>query len=251
MPTPITLGNTEAHEKLTARVYFTRDGESQAFELGNIKEYNEAHEYAAVTRVVAEKGYRRTNDEQIDVVTAAWEFTLDELDADLIRAVRLGTRESDATQASGAGSMGILAAVRDKWYSMSAYGVSAVVVTIPMEDPTPDVTVPAGSYVVDAGAGKIKFVTDLVVGLAVTVAYTKPAVTFETFTGLDTPSTQGYAQIFEYNQFSETPLRITECRACLRATEFPTQAGEIGTYKLRLTALSKPTIKRRGLAVFA
>ncbi len=249
---PILIGDTEAHEKLTARVYFLRDGDPAYCDLGNVKEYNEAHEYAAVTRVVAEKGYRRTSDEQLDVVTAAWEFTLDELDAPLIRALKLGTQGANVEQAAApapTGSTGILNCARDVWYNLGAFGVSEVVAKIPGVGEGEFFTLPTAAYVLDTGAGKIKFVNDLVVGVSVTLTYGKPAVTFEAFTGLDSPQTQGFAQIFEYNQFSEIPLRVTECRATLRATEFPTQSGEFGTYKLRLTALSKPVIKRRGRAL--
>ncbi|MCZ7635754.1 MAG: hypothetical protein M5U12_06735 [Verrucomicrobia bacterium] len=57
MPSAITLGHIEAHEKLTARVLFKPNGQSAYVDLGNVKEYSEAHERTAVTRVVAEAGF--------------------------------------------------------------------------------------------------------------------------------------------------------------------------------------------------
>gem|GEM_PF-4636074 len=50
------------------------------------------------------------------------------------------------------------------------------------------------------------------------------------------------------DRFSKIPLKTTTFTGVLRATEFPTQSGEFGTWKVRATATSKPTIRRRSAA---
>jgi len=50
------------------------------------------------------------------------------------------------------------------------------------------------------------------------------------------------------HQFSKIPLKTTTFTGVLRATEFPTQSGEFGTWKVRATATTKPAIKRRSAA---
>ncbi|MCA1996447.1 MAG: hypothetical protein LDL56_04365 [Armatimonadetes bacterium] len=244
MPTPIRLGDIEAHEKLTARAYFLPKGEALLRHLGNIKEYSEAHEYTAVERVVAEGGVRRVNDEQMDVVKMAWELTLDELDADLFRYRSLSSRGDDTTQTGVAppnGTLNIPSVALHRWYPLSAWGVYGVEVKV---DTTPYTT----GWELDAGAGLIKFTDVTFDGASVAVTFGKPAVTWENFTGLDDPSLIGQFQLYEYNQFSRTPLRQTRCLASLRVTEFPSQSGEFGTWKVLVTALEKPVIQRRSAA---
>ncbi|HNU53245.1 MAG TPA: hypothetical protein PKJ98_20325 [Verrucomicrobiota bacterium] len=248
MPSTITLGHIEAHEKLTARVLFKPHGETSYVDLGNVKEYSEAHERSPVTRVVAEAGYRRTNDEQTDVVTYAWEFTLDEFDANLLKIKDLSAQGTTAQQAAAtapAGTATITSIVCERWYPIGKVGLNTVVAKIAT------VTLTEGTdYDVDLDAGLIRFHdTDNVdAGDNVDLTFGNVAVDFETFTGLETPTFRGDVMILETNQFSKIPLKTTTFTGVLRATEFPTQSGEFGTWKVRATATTKPAIKRRSAA---
>jgi len=247
---PITLGHVEAHEKLTARVFFIPDGSEGYYDLGNIKEYNEAHEYAAVTRVVAEKGYRRTNDEQIDVITAAWEFTLDEVDKDTLAFLNQGTTAAESqaavTAPAGTGGVTLTAGNLGTWMPLGKVGLNTLVVKDDAT-PTPNTLSLGSDYEVDLGSGMIRFLTG--VGELRTWTFGAAAVDFEVITGLNRPTLRGLFEIHEYNQHATIPLKTTNLEGVLRATEFPSQSGEIGTWKVRVTATSKPVVKRRSVVL--
>ena len=248
MPSAITLGHIEAHEKLTARVLFKPNGQSAYVDLGNVKEYSEAHERTAVTRVVAEAGFRRTNDEQTDVLSYAWDFTLDELDAELLKIKDASTQGANLEQAAAtapAGTATITDLALNRWYPIGKVGLNTVVAT---KGVTP--LVEGTDYDVDLDAGLIRFYgTTLVAGDDVSLTFGNAALDWEVFTGGNSvPTLRGDVMILETNQFSRVPLRTTTFNGVLRATEFPTQSGEFGVWKVRATATSKPTIKRRSAA---
>ena len=248
MPTPIVLGAAEAHEKLTARVFFQPAGSAGYHDLGNVKEYNQAHEYSAVTRVIAEKGFRRTVDEQLDVVTAAWEFTLDEFDAKLLSILHAGSQGATVQQAAAtapAGTATINDLVCGRWYSIGKVGLDTLVAT---KGVTP---LTAGTdYVADLDTGMIRFIdgTNLSDGDDVTLTFGADAVDFEVVTGLDAPDVRGDFILHETNQHSGVPLKTTTFTGTMHATEFPSHTGEFGTWKVKVTATNKPTVKRRSAA---
>lgn len=250
MPTAIALGTTEAHEKLTARLFFQPAGSTGYADVGNVKEYSEVHERNTVTRVVAEKGFRRTNDEQVDVATASWEFTLDEFDLTTLALMHQGTAGTTSSQASTtapSGTHSISTVVLGKWYSIGKVGLDTLVVK---KDADPDVTLVSGTdYDADLDTGMIKFKgSTLAGGETILLTFGNDAVDFEVVTGLDVNGFRGDFILHEFNQHSTIPLKTTSGTCTLHATEFPTQSGEFGTWKIKLTATSKPTVKRRSVA---
>lgn len=248
MPTPITLGHPEAHEKLTARLFFRPAGSAGYHDLGNIKEHAEAHERNTVTRVVAEKGFRRTVDEQCDVITAAWEFTLDEFDAKLLEVLHAGTGGATVQQAAAVapnGTAQVADIVCGRWYPLGKVGVDTLVAK---KDAT---TLVAGTdYEADLDAGMIRFVdgTNLSDGDDVDLTFGVAAVDFEVVTGLDAPDLRGDFILHETSQHSRVPLKTTTFTGVLRATEFPSHSGEFATWKVKVTATTKPTVQRRSAA---
>jgi len=249
MPTTITLGHIEAHEKLTAKVYFRPSGQTGYVSLGNIKEYNEAHEFTAVTRVIAEHGFRRTSDEQVDVTTYAWEFTLDEFDANLVKLLTLGSQGSTVQQAAAtapAGTATLTSIKTNRWYSVGKVGLDTLVAKIGVT------TLTEGTdYDVDLDAGMIYLhstaqVTD---GANVALTFGNDAVDFEVFTPMnDLGQLRGDFILSEFNQHSKSPLKTSTFTGTLRPTEFPAQTGEFATWKLRVMAATKPTVQKRSAA---
>jgi len=67
-------------------------------------------------------------------------------------------------------------------------------------------------------------------------------------TGPAPPAFQRHGPAGRRHQFSKIPLKTTTFTGVLRATEFPTQSGEFGTWKVRATPTTKPAIKRRSAA---
>jgi len=150
-----------------------------------------------------------------------------------------------AAATAPAGTATLTSIVCERWHPIGKVGLNTVVAKIAT------VTLTEGTdYDVDLDAGLIRFHdTDNVdAGDNVDLTFGNVAVDFETFTGLETPTFRGDVMILETNQFSKIPLKTTTFTGVLRATEFPTQSGEFGTWKVRATATTKPSIKRRSAA---
>ena len=132
-----------------------------------------------------------------------------------------------------------------RWYPIGKAGLNTLVAT------KGATTLVAGTdYEADLGAGMIRFIdsTNLSDGDDVTLTFGQSAITFEVVTGLDAVDLRGDVILHEYNQLSAVPLKTTTFTGVLRPTEFPTQSGEFGTWKVRVTATTKPTVQRRQAA---
>lgn len=246
MPTPITLGHIEAHEKLTARVFVQPTGESGYIDCGNVADYKHAPEKQYKTRMVAEGGFRRVNDEQVDTVHDRWEFTLDELDAFNHRLLHLAKAPSTVTQAittAPTGTASLTGVVKGRCYFIGAVGLNTVVVKKGLTT-----LVEGTDYTVDPGAGVLTLLPGSVTlsdGDDLSVTFGNAAVTFESYTGNSQLLFRGSVRILESNQFSGVPLREITFAGILSATAWPEQSGEFGKYTVRATATGTPTIKRR------
>ncbi|MCZ7636770.1 MAG: hypothetical protein M5U12_12475 [Verrucomicrobia bacterium] len=246
MPTPITLGHIEAHEKLTARLFVQPSGESGYLDCGNVADYKHAPEKQYKTRMVAEGGFRRVNDEQLDTVHDRWEFTLDEMDVFNHRLLHLAQAPTGIAQAAvtaPAGTATLTNVTKGRCYFVGAVGLNTVVVK-------KDVTtlVEGTDYTIDLNAGVLTVLPGsgpVVDGDDLSLTFGHSAQSFESYTANSQVLFRGAIKILETNQFSGVPLREIAFTGCLTVTAWPEQTGEFGKYTVRATPTSAPTIKRR------
>ncbi|MCP5525010.1 MAG: hypothetical protein H7A46_26095 [Verrucomicrobiales bacterium] len=248
MPTPITIGHIEAHEKLTARLFYQPHGETGFIDAGNVGDYKYAPEKSYVGRMRSEGGAKYLSDEQADTISDRWEFTLDEHDVLNQKLVFLATKGSDAVQAEVAAPTGtatITSVTPGRSYFVGKVGLNTVVAKVAA------VTLVEGTdYLIDTAAGILTVIdgggvnqdddVDLTFGCA--------AVTHQVFTGQDNPLFRGSLVILEINQFSKVPLREIAFTGVIYLTAWPEQSGEFGKYTARAVPTTKPTIKRRSAA---
>jgi hypothetical protein len=246
MPTAITLGHIEAHEKLTARLFVQPTGESGYVDCGNVADYKHTPEKQYKTRMVAEGGFRRVNDEQVDTVHDRWEFTLDEMDAFNHRLLHLAQSPSSVSQAAvtaPAGTASLTGITKGRCYFVGAVGLNTVVVKKGVTS-----LVEGTDYTIDPGAGVLTVLPGSVAvtdGDDLSLTFGNSAVTFESYTGNSQVLFRGSVRILEANQFSGVPLREIGFTGVLSVTAWPEQSGEFGKYTVRATATGTPTIKRR------
>ena len=246
MPTPITLGHLEAHEKLTARLYVQPTGESGYLDCGNVADYKHAPEKQYKTRMVAEGGFRRVNDEQLDTVHDRWEFTLDEHDVFNHRLLHLARNPDAVSQAATtapAGTATLTGITKGRCFFVGAVGLDTVAVkkdvTTLVEGTDYTLDPAAGVLTVLPGSGTVQDGDDL------SLTFGNVALDFETYTANSQVLFRGLVRILEINQLSGIPLREVSFTGVLTVTAWPEQTGEFGKYTVRATATSVPTIKRR------
>ena len=246
MPTAITLGHIEAHEKLTARLFVQPTGESGYIDCGNVADYKHTPEKQYKTRMAAEGGFRRVNDEQLDTVHDRWEFTLDEVDVFNHRLLHLAQSPSTVSQAATTaptGTASLTGITKGRCYFIGAVSLNTVVVKKGVT------TLVVGTdYTVDPATGVLTILPGSVTvtdGDDVSLTFGNSAVTFESYTGNSQVLFRGSVRILETNQFSGVPLREVSFTGVLSVTAWPEQSGEFGKYTVRATATSTPIVKRR------
>ncbi len=246
MPTQITLGHIEAHEKLTARLFVQPSGESGYLDCGNVADYKHVPENQYKQRMVAQGGFRYVNDEQLDTVHNKWEFTLDEMDVFNHRLLNLATTPSSVNQAAAtapAGTATITGIKKGRCFFVGVVNLNTVVVK-------KDVTtlVEGTDYTIDLNAGVLTVLPGsgpVVDGDDLSLTFGHSAQSFESYTANSQVLFRGAVKILETNQFSGVPLREIAFTGCLTVTAWPEQTGEFGKYTVRATPTSAPTIKRR------
>ena len=246
MPTAITLGHIEAHEKLTARLFVQPTGESGYVDCGNVADYKHTPEKQYKTRMVAEGGFRRVNDEQVDTVHDRWEFTLDEVDTFNHRLLHLARDPSTVGQlakTAPAGTASLTGVTKGRCYFVGAVGLNTVVVKKGVTT-----LVEGTDYAIDLGAGVLTVLPTsalVVEGDDLSLTFGNLELEFESYAGNSQMLFRGGIRILETNQFSGVPLREISFTGLLSVTAWPEQSGEFGKYTVRATATGTPTIKRR------
>lgn len=254
--TAITLGHVEAHEKLTARLYFKPDTDSNGgvadvnfsgyYDLGNVLDYKFTPERTYRTRMRTLPGARIVNDEEVDTVHDRWEFTLDESDRLTQELLTLGQNTSGVTQdeaTAPAGTYSIAKANKDCWYWVGKTALNTVVVKKNVTALTLNT-----DYTVDADAGLIRLLpgaSGFTNGDTLAVTFGCPARFWQTWDNHLKLRWEGSILIHESNQHSKEVLRSTSFRGVIMATAFPEQTGEFGKFVLRATPLEAPTALRR------
>jgi hypothetical protein len=245
MPAEITLSHVQAHELLTARLYFQPETESGYLDLGNVQDYKYAPEKTYATRLASDKGFRYINDEQLNTVHDKWEFTLDEQDANNAKLIYLATRIGDGTQTAAAPptkEVTLEAVALDRIYFIGVRGAGTVVCAVgetELEEGT--------DYEVDLDSGILTTLSGgtLEAGDDIDITCGCKAITYETFTGRDTVLFRGSVTILEYNQFQKEPLREIGFDGVLRLSAWPEYAGEFAKFTCVATPFTKPRIMKR------
>lgn len=230
----IVLGHPEAHEKLTARLFWKRRGESGYNDAGNVRDYVDASTRSLVTRATARDGARFVNDEQADLIHEAFTFLLDERDANQEILLKLARQLTDEQQAAVEGATATLEdVVNGKWYAIGAYNIANVAVTGSVGGALDEGT----DYELDKENGRLRVIPDAGVsnGEDLTVTFDEPGIEFEKFETQYNPLFYCDVILEESNQFSPMWLRRAAFTAYLNITEFPSQTGEFGTYRVKVT----------------
>lgn len=244
MSTKIRIDHHEAHEKLTARMFWKRTSESGYNDAGNIREYADASTRSLVTRATSQDGFRQVNDEQVDVNHQAWTFLLDERDPANEKLLSIGKSLTDETQSFSEGATAtITSAKQGKWHAIGAYNIANVAVS----GATSGALVEGTDYNVDTNNGRVFFIEDagLSDGDTVTVTFDRPALTIEKFQSQDNPLFYCDFILEEFNQHSKMWLRRHTFKGYLNVTEFPNQTGEFGTFRVKVTASAAVTTQKR------
>lgn len=244
MSTKIVLGHPEAHEKLTARLLWKRTADSGYNDAGNVKEFVDATTRSLVTRARAEDGARHVNAEVVDVNHESFTFLLDERTPEQELLLRLARQLSDKAQTGTEGATAtLLNAHRGRWYAIGAYNVANVAVTGSVTGEL----VEGEDYELDAASGRLRILEEAGVsqGESLNLTFDQPDLEFEQF------ETQYNALFYcdviieEHNQFHKMWLRRTTARGYLNVTEFPSQTGEFGQYRVKFTPSEPMTVLKR------
>lgn len=247
--TPITLGHIEAHEKLTARLYIRPTGESGYVDCGNVADYKHTPDKQYKTRMVAEGGFRRVNDEQVDTVHDRWEFTLDEMDVfnqQLLHLAQSPASSSQAPTTAPSGTASISDIKKGRCHFVGVVGLNTAVVKKGVTT-----LVEGTDYTLDLATGVLRVLPGSVTvedGDDLNLTFGNEMVNFESFTANSQVLFRGSIRILEVNQFNAVPLREIAFDGTLTVTAWPEQSGEFGKYTVRATPTTAPVIKRRSAA---
>lgn len=244
---PIVLSHPEAREKLTARLFWKRRGESGYNDAGNVRDYVDATTRNLVTRAVARDGARFVNDEQADLTHEAYTFLLDERDPAHELLLKLARQLTDEQQAAVEGATATISnAKAGKWFAIGAYNISNVTVSGSVAGLCDEGT----DYELDKENGRLRVIpaAGIADGETLTVTFDEPGMDFEKYESQYNPLFYCDVIIEEHNQYHRMWLRRASFTAYLNVTEFPSQTGEFGTYRVKVTPSGPTTWSKRGEA---
>lgn len=241
---PITIGHAEAREKLTARLFWKLRTESGYNDAGNVKDYVDASTRTLVTRTRSANGARYVNDEQVDVSHESYTFLLDERDANQERLILLSLEATEDAQAAVEGATATISNVKNgKWFLIGAVNIANVSVSGSLAGPCDEGT----DYELDKENGRIRVIpgASIADGETLTVTFDQPGIHFQVFESQKNPLFYCDFVIEEYNQYSSVWLRKRAFSGYLNVTEFPSQTGEFGTYRVKVTPSGPVTVTKR------
>jgi hypothetical protein len=239
----IVLGHPEAHEKLTARLFWRKKGENGFNDAGNVREYVDATTRSLVTRVTARNGARFVNDEQADLTHEAYTFLLDELPPEqqqiLKQARVLTATEQNDTEGATATLSDV---VEGRWHEIGAYNIANVVVT-----GLGGTLIEGTDYEVDKENGRLRVIPDagIAEGEDLTVTFDQPGMDLERIESQYDPLFHCDVIIELHNQHHRMWLQRAAFSATVNATEFPSHTGEFGTYRFKVTPTGPVTWMKR------
>lgn len=174
------------------------------------------------------------NDEQADVNHEAYTFLLDERVPAQEELIKLAASLADKNQLATEGATATIESVeRGKWFPTGAYNIANLEVTASASGVMEEGT----DYQVDTQNGRIYIEPAGGIGNGETLNLTfdEPAITIER--GDSQQKALAYCDVIieEHSQYSRMWLRRMAFRAYINVTEFPSQTGEFGTYRVKVT----------------
>lgn len=240
----IVKGHPEAHEKLTAKLFWKLASESGYVDAGNVREFADATTRTTVTRARSAQGARHVNDEQADLNHEAWTFVLDERFPEQERLIKLARNLDDQHQNSTEGATATLENVQQgRSFDIGARNIANVSVSGSVGGLLEE----GIDYQVDLENGWLTVVTDggIANGEDLSVTFDQPGIDFEKRETQYNPLFYCDIAIEEFNQYSRMWLRRSVCRAYLNVTEFPVQSGEFASYRVKATPAGPVTVLKR------
>lgn len=244
MGTRIKLGHVEAHEKLTARLFWRPIGEIGYIDAGNVREYRDASTRTLVTRVRAEQGTRYVDTEEAGTDHEAYEFLLDERVPNQERLIKLAQDQSDQRQNAVEGTTATFESVTlGRWYDIGAYGIANARVHSQLGGIAQEGT----DYNIDLKNGRIELLEDAGIseGDDVVITFDQPGMRFEKRLTQKNPVFFCDIVIELHNQYSKMWLRRKAFQGFVNVIEFPTHGGEFASYRAKVTSRGPVTVLKR------
>lgn len=240
----ISIGHQEAHEKLTAKLFWRKVGDTGYNDAGNVKEFADASTRSLVTRARAEDGARFVNDVQPDLCHEKYTFLLDERVPAQEELLKLAKIQSETAQTFLEAATATLTDVtKGKWYPIGSYNIANVQVT-----GTTSGEISEGSdYELDTNNGRIRLLSDGSVAELddLTITFDRPALQFETIKTQQRTLFRCDVIIEEHNAFHKMWLRRASATGYVNVIEFPSHTGEFATYRLEFTPEAAMTWLKR------
>jgi hypothetical protein len=240
----IRTAHHEAHEKLTGALFWKTVTESGYNNAGNVKEFADASTRNLVTRARAANGARFVNDEQPDLCHEAYTFLLDEHNAAQERLIKLATQLTDTSQTAAEGTTATVSSIsKGKWFPIGYYNIANVTVT---GNQTGEM-IEGTDYTLEKEAGRIFIEEDgtSTEGEDLTLTFDRPAIQRQTFKTQQVSAFRCNVIIEKFNAFSSMWLYRSAATGYLNVIEFPSQTGEVGTYRVKFTPDGPMTWERR------
>lgn len=240
----IRIGHQEAHEKLTARLFWRKVGDTGYNDAGNVKEFADASTRSLVTRARAEDGARYVNDVQPDICHEKYTFLLDERNPAQEELLKLAKIQTEGAQTFlEAATASLTDVVKGKWYPIGSYNIANVRVT-----GTTSGEISEGSdYEIDTYNGRIRLLEDGSVAEKddLTVTFDRPAMQFERVKTQQQSLFRCDVIIEEKNAFHKMWLRRAAATGYLNVIEFPNHTGDFATYRVEFTPEAAMTWDKR------
>jgi hypothetical protein len=240
----IVIGHPEAHEKLTAKLFWKLSGASGYNDAGNVKDYNDASTRSLVTRPESKTGARFVNDEQADVNHESYTFLLDERVPEQEKLIKLAAALADQKQKDTEGATATVESVQPgRWFDFGVFNVANLSVNASKSGPQSE----GDDYDVDLPNGRIYIVSGggISAGEDLNLTFDQPGVDLGRVQTQKSPLFYCDILIEEHNQYHKVWLRRLEFKGYLNVTEFPAQTGEFGTYRVKATPAGPVTVEKR------
>lgn len=240
----IDINHPEAHEKLTAKLFWKLTSERGYVDAGNVLDYVDATNRSLVTRSRSQQGARHVNDEQTDVNHEAYTFKLDERVPEQERLIKLARNMDDQQQNSTeAASATISNIALDRWFDIGAWNIANVMVAGNVAGVLDEGT----DYELDKENGRIMAFSggSAASGETLHLTFDQPGFALEKRRTQQDPLFYCDLIIEEHNQYHRMWLRRKVFRGYINLTEFPSHTGEFATYRAKVTPAEPVTVLKR------
>lgn len=226
----------QAKERLTGRGYFTPTGQAGAIDLGNVEMLKLDYSPKRKQHFKARRGKLVLDRDDAYGVEPKFTITGDEFTTPMLALLFLGTANADFVQSSGTGVSFSFTAKLGQSFHVGAFDISNVVMT------TPTGKVAGSDFIVDGGPGRIYIPLQSTIadGAAVTVTFSKAALTFDSIDAFTQLNRLGTLQVIEEQEYTAAPKTIYDF-SCSLSTDSSgeTKADDYKKFTLIATLTSQ------------